>query len=168
MEKGGLIYRHESKQYEDWSRQTQGLLVVDAHVLFAVISFEPGLPCCLPSDSSRSVDILLLFVHGKVVHFPCIKSAFTHVCQDVFSAYLQLLSGSGSRVCAQERDWGGRGAEGCFVPEAFFLFIYFLVKARTGSKAVSAHANTHQYTHTNKRSSTFSCTNGKKSVKTIS
>lgn len=144
--------------------------MVDAHVLFAVISFEPGLPCCLPSDSSRSVDILLLFVHGKVVHFPCIKSAFTHVCQDVFSAYLQLLSGSGSRVCAQERGVCVcvGGAEGCFVPEAFFLFIYFPVKARTGSKAVSAHANTHQYTHTNKRSSTFSCTNGKKNMKTNS
>lgn len=53
--------------------------MVDAHVLFAVISSEPGLCCYLPSDSPRSVDILLLFVHCKAVHFPCIKSAFTRV-----------------------------------------------------------------------------------------
>lgn len=85
--------------------------MVDAHVLLALISFEPGLCCCLPSDSPHSVDILLLFVHCKAVHFPCIKSAFTRVCQDVFGAYLQLLSESESRACAQEQ----RG-EGCFVP----------------------------------------------------
>lgn len=89
----------------------KGPLVVDAHVLFAVISSEPGLCCCLPSDSPRSVDILLLFVHCKAVHFPRIKSAFTRVCQDVFGAYLQLLSKSESRALAQEQ----RG-EGCFVP----------------------------------------------------
>lgn len=120
------------------SRQTsKGPLVVDAHVLYGVISSEPGLCCCLPSDSPRSVDILLLFVHCKAVHFPRIKSAFTRVCQDVFGAYLQLLSESESRACAQEQS-----GEGCFVPWAF------LVKARTGSKAVNAHANTHQYAHT--------------------
>lgn len=66
--------------------------MVGAHVCFMVISFEPGLCCCLPLDSPHSVDIFLLFVHCKAVHFPRIKSAFTRLCQDVFGAYLQLLS----------------------------------------------------------------------------
>lgn len=132
----------KSKQREDQGRQPKGPLVVDVRVLFAVISFEPGLCCCLPSDSSHSVDILLLFVRRKVVHFPRIKSAFTRMCQDVFGAYLQLLSGSESRACAQEQ----RGEKAALCPKRF------IAKARErGSKAVSAHANTHQCTNHNER-----------------
>lgn len=116
-----LTRRQKSKPCDDRNKHPKGLLVVDNHVLFAVISFEPGLCCCLPSDSSRSADILLLFVHGKAVHFPCIKSAFTHVCQDVFGAYLQLLSRSESRARSQKQRGGGKG---CFVPKAFFFIIY--------------------------------------------
>lgn len=90
--------------------------MVDAHVLFAVIASEPGLRCCLPSDSPRSFDILLLFVHCKVVHFPSIKSAFTHVCQDVFGAYLQLLSESESAAPVLR----SRGEKAALCPKRFY------------------------------------------------
>lgn len=138
--------------------------MVDAHVLFAVISFEPGLRCCLPSDSSRSVDILLLFVHGKAVHFPRIKSAFTHVCQDVFSAYLQLLSGSESRVCAQER--GVEGGSRRLFCAGSVLFIYLFCSE--GENWLKGCQRTCKYTSTCAHQQAFShygCINGKKNVR---
>lgn len=122
----------------------KGPLVVDARVLFAVISSEPGLCCCLPSDSPRSVDISLLFVHCKAVHFPRIKSAFTRVCQDVFGAYLQLLSESESRgLCS--------GAEGGRLLCALSVFSEgenWLKGCQRTWKHTSIHTHIHRYTHT--------------------
>lgn len=125
----------KSKQCENRSRQPKGPLVVDAHVLFSAISFERGLCSCLPSDSSHSVDILLLFVYRKVVHFPRIKSAFTCMCQDVFGVYLQLLSERERKACAQEQ----RGEKAALCPQRFLV---------NGAQRLSVHTqNIHQYTN---------------------
>lgn len=126
------------------SRKTsKGPLVVDAHVLFEVISSEPGLCCCLPSDSPRSVDILLLFVHCKAVHFPSIKSAFTRVCQDVFGAYLQLLSESESTGPVLR----SRGGKAALCPKRFYWRRELAQRLSTHMEThINTHADTHQQT----------------------
>lgn len=131
------------------SRSTnKGPLVVDVCVLFAVISSEPGLSCCLPSDLPRSVDILLLFVHRKSSIFLASKVLFWRVCQDVFGAYLQLLSDS-ERAGPLLRSRGGRllCALSVFTEGENWL---------KGCQSTWKHTLTHKHTHTHAPTSTDS------------
>lgn len=73
------------------------------------------------------VDILLLFVRGKAVHFPRIKSAFTRACQDVFGAYLQTPVREREQGPAL-RSKGGKGVSGgagALCPKRFFFSPFF-------------------------------------------
>lgn len=110
--------------------------MVGTHVGFMVTSFETGLCCCLMLDSHHSVDIFLLFVHCKAVHFPRIKCAFRCLCQDVFGAYLQLLSDGCKGLSS--------GAEGGRLLCALSVF----QRRREMAQRLSEQTQTHQYMHT--------------------
>lgn len=107
---------------------TWACVVASRRTRLVVLTF-----CCYLYAAKRSI-----FPASKVLLRACVRMSLVLT----FSCCQRARAGPVLR---------SRGGEGCFVPWAF------LVKARTGSKAVNAHTNTHQYIykHTHKHAVVF-------------